>query len=63
MFCSVFLAFTRITLINNNIDNDDQVTLTLPIQFFSNQFKCMTHEKFRNFFRKVATPDRHLTFL
>ena len=63
LFLQFLLAFTHMTLIKRNINNDDQVTQELPIQIITNQFKCITREKTRDFVRKVATPGHRLTFL
>ena len=48
---------------NKNINNDDQVARASQIQIFTNQFKCVTHQKFRGFVLKVATTGPHLILI
>ena len=57
------VGFLRTTVINNSINVDDQGAQCPSIQTFANQIKCITWEKFKVFFLKVATFGLHLTFL
>ena len=44
---SISLAFSRTTAVtDNNINGDDQGAWAPSIQFFVNQIKCITREKF-----------------
>ena len=59
-----FLTFScTITVINNDIDVNDQGAQSPSIQIFVNHFKGITREKFKVFVLKLATSDFYLTFL
>ena len=60
---SVFLVFSRTTIINNNINVGDHGARFSSIQFFVNQFKFITRVKFKVLVLRLATFGLHLTFV
>ena len=60
---SVLLASSRRTLINNNINIDDQGAVVPSVQIFANQFKRKNPKKFSIFVLKVVTSGPYLIFM